>query len=87
MIDKGKNPNYSLADFISPNGDDYIGIFALTAGHGLEKIVKKYESEHDDYNSIMVKVLADRLAEATSEWLHEKIRKHDWGYCENEKLR
>ena len=86
LIDKGKNPNYSLADFISPDGDDYIGIFALTAGHGLEKIVKKYESEHDDYNSIMVKILADRLAEATSEWLHEKIRKYDWGYCENENL-
>ena len=86
LIDKGENPNYCLADFISPNGDDYIGIFALTAGHGLEKLVEKYESEHDDYNSIMVKILADRLAEATAEWLHEKIRKYDWGYCKNENL-
>ena len=75
-----------VADFISPKGDDYIGIFALTAGHGLEKLVEKYESDHDDYNSIMVKILADRLAEATAEWLHEKIRKYDWGYCENENL-
>ena len=86
LIDKGKNPNYCLADFISPNGDDYIGIFALTTGIGLEKLVDKYESEHDDYNSIMVKILADRLAEAAAEWLHEKIRTDDWGYCKNENL-
>ena len=84
LIDKGNKPNFSLADFISPNGDDYIGLFAVTAGHGLEKLVEQFESDHDDYSAIMVKVLADRYAEAATEWLHEKNRKNDWGYAPNE---
>ena len=86
IVDKGEsNYNYSLADFISPN-KDYIGSFAVTTGHGLEKIVKEFEDSNDDYNSIMVKVLADRLAEAFAEHLHERIRKEFWGYAKNEKL-
>ena len=84
LIDKGNKPNFCLADFISPNGDDHIGLFTVTAGHGLEKLVEQFESDHDDYNAIMVKVLADRYAEAATEWLHEKIRKNDWGYAPNE---
>ena len=86
IVDKGEsNYNYSLADFISPN-KDYIGSFAVTTGHGLEKIVKEFEDSNDDYNSIMAKVLADRLAEAFAEHLHERIRKEFWGYDKNEKL-
>jgi 5-methyltetrahydrofolate--homocysteine methyltransferase len=84
LIDKGEKPNFCLADFISPNGDDHIGLFTVTAGHGLEKLVEQFESDHDDYNAILVKVLADRYAEAATEWLHEKIRKNDWGYGSNE---
>jgi 5-methyltetrahydrofolate--homocysteine methyltransferase len=84
LIDKGNKPNFCLADFISPNGDDHIGIFTVTAGHGLDKLVKQFESDHDDYNAIMVKVLADRFAEAAAEWLHEKIRKDDWGFGSDE---
>ena len=83
LVDKSK-PNLCLADFISPNGDDNIGLFAVTAGHGLEEIVNNYEKDFDDYNSIMVKVIADRLAEAATEWLHEKVRKKDWGYAPKE---
>ena len=86
MIDKGESKcNYSLADFISPN-NDYIGSFAVTTGHGLEKIVKEFEDSNDDYNSIMAKVIADRLAEAFAEHLHERIRKEFWGYAQDEKL-
>ena len=84
LLDKGSSPNFCLADFISPNGDDNIGCFAVTSGHGLKNIVNKYEEDLDDYNSIMVKVIADRLAEASTEWLHEKIRKEDWGYAFDE---
>ena len=85
LIDKGKNNNYCLADFIAPK-NDYIGTFAVTTGHGLEKIVKKYEDQDDDYNAIMAKVLADRLAEALTERMHERVRKEYWGYAANEKL-
>ena len=73
-----------MADFISPRGDDYIGLFAVTSGYGLETLVNKYDKDLDDYSSIMVKVIADRLAEAATEWLHEKIRKEDWGYSASE---
>ena len=84
LIDKGNRPNFCLADFISPNGDDHIGMFTVTAGHGLEKLVEQFESDHDDYNAIMVKILADRFAEATTEWLHKKIREDNWGYGSDE---
>ena len=85
-VDKGaKKPNYCLADFIAPK-DDFIGTFAVTTGHGIQTIVKEFEDQHDDYNSIMAKVLADRLAEAFTERLHERVRKEFWGYASREAL-
>jgi 5-methyltetrahydrofolate--homocysteine methyltransferase len=85
-VDKGaKKPNYCLADFIAPK-DDFIGTFAVTTGHGIEAIVKEFEDQHDDYNSIMVKVLADRLAEAFAERLHQRVRKEFWRYAADESL-
>ncbi|MCH8326004.1 MAG: methionine synthase, partial [Bacteroidetes bacterium] len=90
QIKKSKNePNIALADFIAPketNKNDYIGAFAVTTGIGLEKIVNKFEKENDDYNSILAKALADRLAEAFTELLHEKVRKEYWGYSTEENL-
>jgi len=86
MIDKGNSLNYCLADYVSADGSDFLGMFTVTAGHGLESLVKKFESDNDDYNAIMVKVLADRFAEAAAEWLHEKVRKEYWGYAKNEEL-
>jgi len=84
LVDKGWNrPNYSLADFIAPE-NDWIGLFAVTTGIGLGKLVENFESQNDVYNSILVKVLADRLAEAFTEHLHERVRKEIWGYAENE---
>ena len=80
LIDKGKKKfNYSLADFISPN-EDYIGLFAVTAGKGIEQIISEYENELDDYKIIMVKAIADRLPEAFAEKLHQMIRTDYWGY-------
>ena len=82
-------PNIALADFIAPKEtdvEDYIGMFAVTAGVGIEKLIEKYEKEHDDYNSIMTKALADRLAEAFAEHLHELVRKEYWGYASDENL-
>jgi len=80
-------PNIALADFIAPkeNGvEDYIGMFAVTAGVGIEKIVAQFEKDHDDYNSIMVKAIADRLAEAFAEHLHKLVRIEYWGYAPDE---
>jgi 5-methyltetrahydrofolate--homocysteine methyltransferase len=80
-------PNFCLADFVSPEqGKDYFGMFAVTAGIGLEKLVDKYKSEQDDYSEIMAKALADRLAEAFAECLHERVRKELWGYAKDENL-
>lgn len=82
-------PNISIADFIAPiesGVKDYFGAFAVTAGEGIEEIVKKYETEFDDYNSIMVKALADRLAEALAEKMHQWMRKEGWGYASDETL-
>ena len=80
LTDKGqKKFNYSLADFISPK-KDYIGLFAVTAGKGIEQIISEYENELDDYKIIMVKAIADRLAEAFAEKLHQMIRTDYWGY-------
>jgi len=81
--------NKSLADYIAPKStgkDDYIGGFAVTTGHGIEKIIERFEKEHDDYNKIMVKALADRLAEALAEMMHERVRKELWGYASDEHL-
>src|SRR5690606_10018959 len=63
---------------------DYVGGFAVTAGIGIEKLLEKYEKDHDDYSSIMVKSLADRLAEAFAELMHERVRKEFWGYAGGE---
>ena len=81
-------PNRSLADFIAPRDTgvpDYLGMFAVTTGHGADALVSRFEQDHDDYNAIMVKALADRLAEAFAEYLHAQARK-DWGYGAGEKL-
>ncbi|MDX1568989.1 MAG: methionine synthase [Xanthomonadales bacterium] len=78
--------NLCLADFVSESGRDHIGLFAVTAGIGLEEHVRRFENEHDDYNAIMVKALADRLAEAFAECLHERVRREFWGYADDEEL-
>ena len=87
---KGSNvPNISLADFIAPlesGVNDYFGAFAVTAGEGIEALVAKYDADFDDYNSIMVKALADRLAEALAEKMHEWMRKEGLAYAPNENL-
>ncbi|MBB2895914.1 5-methyltetrahydrofolate--homocysteine methyltransferase [Pseudomonas sp. AS2.8] len=82
-------PNLSLADFVAPKETgvtDYMGGFIVTAGIGAEELAKDYERKGDDYNSIMVKALADRLAEACAEWLHAQVRKEHWGYAADETL-
>jgi 5-methyltetrahydrofolate--homocysteine methyltransferase len=85
--------NVALADFIKPSpvaepaeATDYIGAFALSTGFGIDEQVKRFESQHDDYNAIMLKALADRLAEAFAELMHKKVRKEIWGYAQNENL-
>ena len=78
----GRAPNRSLADFVAPKDSgvtDYVGAFAVTAGLGAEELADQYEQEGDDYRSIMVKALADRMAEALAEWLHQRVRR-EWGY-------
>jgi 5-methyltetrahydrofolate--homocysteine methyltransferase len=75
-------PNRSLADFIAPRDSrvaDYIGAFVVTAGLGADRLVRQFEAEHDDYQAIMVKALADRLAEAAAAWVHRQAR-HQWGF-------
>jgi 5-methyltetrahydrofolate--homocysteine methyltransferase len=82
-------PNYSLADFIAPKTSgkpDYIGGFAVTTGIGIEGKINEFEADHDDYSSILLKALADRLAEAFAEKLHEMVRKEFWGYQKEESL-
>ncbi|SUD70415.1 B12-dependent methionine synthase [Pseudomonas putida] len=82
-------PNFSLADFVAPKDSgvtDYMGGFITTAGIGAEEVAKAYQDKGDDYSSIMVKALADRLAEACAEWLHEQVRKEHWGYARDEHL-
>ena len=74
--------NLCLADFIAPQGTpDWIGAFAVTAGIGIEAKLREFEKRHDDYHAILLKALADRLAEAAAEWLHERVRIDDWGYA------
>jgi len=83
------NPNYSLADFIAPletGVPDYIGGFCVTTGHGVDQLAAEYEAAHDDYNSIMVKALADRLVESFAEQLHRRVRRELWGYATDENL-
>ncbi|MDB4754978.1 methionine synthase, partial [bacterium] len=81
--------NMALSDFIAPKETgiaDYFGGFAVTTGIGIDEHVARFEADHDDYNSIMLKALADRLAEAFAELMHEKVRKELWGYGSTEKL-
>ena len=81
----GGKPNLALADFVAPE-NDWIGGFCVTAGIGVDELVAKYQREHDDYNAIMVKALADRLAEAFAERLHQRLRREFWAYAPNEQL-
>ncbi len=86
---KKGNPNRSLADFIAPKASgkqDYIGGFAVTAGLGIEKHLERFEKNHQDYESILLKALADRLAEAGAEYLHQRVRTRMWGYAKDETL-
>jgi 5-methyltetrahydrofolate--homocysteine methyltransferase len=83
-IQPDERPNLSLADYIAPRGSgvpDYIGMFAVTAGIGVDDLVKKFEADHDDYRAIIVKALADRLAEAFATWLHALVRE-EWGHAD-----
>lgn len=82
-------PNLSLADYIAPSDSgltDYMGMFAVTAGIGLDKVVARYEADHDDYNAILAKALADRLAESLAEYMHRCVRRELWGYAPDEDL-
>ncbi|NBC84206.1 MAG: methionine synthase [Bacteroidetes bacterium] len=88
QVDK-KQPNLCLSDYIAPKDSgkvDYLGAFACTAGLNIEHYLKEFEANHDDYNSIMIKALADRLAEAFTEVLHLKVRKDYWGYVPDENI-
>jgi 5-methyltetrahydrofolate--homocysteine methyltransferase len=85
---KGQDVFHALADFVAPlesGRKDYIGAFACTTGHGCDELCQRYDREHDDYSSILVKALADRLAEACAEWLHAKVRR-EWGFGRDESL-
>ncbi|MEI6507988.1 MAG: methionine synthase [Bacteroidota bacterium] len=88
--EKAEGQNYNcLADFVAPketNVTDYIGGFAVSTGFGIEPLIEAYEKDHDDYHSIMIKAIADRLAEAFAEKMHELVRKEFWGYSKNENL-
>ena len=82
-------PNLSLADYIAPADSgltDTVGMFAVTAGIGLDEVVRRYEADHDDYNAILAKALADRLAEALAEYMHRCVRRELWGYAPDEAL-
>jgi len=80
-------PNLAISDFVGPAGvADHIGAFAVTAGHGVDDLVRSFEAAHDDYSAILVKALADRLAEALAERLHERVRRELWGYAPTESL-
>ena len=82
-------PNFALADFIAPKDSgkqDYIGAFCVSTGFGTEELAKQFEEDHDDYNSIMIKALADRLAEAFAEYLHKEVRTNYWSYASDENL-
>jgi 5-methyltetrahydrofolate--homocysteine methyltransferase len=86
VIDGVKRPNRCLADFVSPLNNDYVGLFAVTAGIGVEKKEQAFLADHDDYSAIMLKALADRLAEALAERMHQRVRTEFWGYAPDEAL-
>ncbi|MGB5104316.1 MAG: methionine synthase [Steroidobacteraceae bacterium] len=82
-------PHFALADFVAPRDSgvqDWIGAFAVTTGHGLDEKVREFEARHDDYGAIMLKALADRLAEALAERMHERVRREFWGYAADERF-
>jgi len=82
-------PNFALSDFVAPKEtgvQDYMGCFCVSTGFGTQEIAEKFEADNDDYNSIMIKALSDRLAEAFAEYLHKQVRIEDWGYASDEKL-
>ena len=86
VVKEDGTPQWSLADFVAPKGaEDHVGAFAVTTGIGLDEVVAAYKAAHDDYNAIMAEALADRLAEAFAEYLHQKVRK-EWGYGSQEHL-
>ncbi len=89
LVRRNNAPNLALADYIAPKDtgvEDYIGAFAVTTGIGIEDKVAEFEADHDDYNSILLKALADRLAEAFAERMHQRVRKEFWGYAKAENL-
>jgi 5-methyltetrahydrofolate--homocysteine methyltransferase len=87
MAKDSGSPNYALADFVAPAGiPDYVGGFAVTAGHGEEERSAAFVKANDDYSSILLKALCDRLAEAFAERLHERVRREFWGYAPDEQL-
>ena len=89
VVDGVRRPNRCLADFVAPKESgiaDHIGLFAVTAGHGVEAKVAQFLERHDDYSAIMLKALADRLAEAFAERLHQRVRTELWGYASDERL-
>ncbi|ARD23521.1 methionine synthase [Shewanella japonica] len=89
QLERVGNDNFCLSDFVAPKDSgvaDYMGGFAVTAGHGIDEHVARFEANHDDYNAIMLKCLADRLAEAFAERMHERVRKEFWGYAADEVL-
>ncbi|MGD2047723.1 MAG: vitamin B12 dependent-methionine synthase activation domain-containing protein, partial [Gemmatimonadota bacterium] len=89
QFDKGERDNLCLSDFVYPKDSgiaDWMGAFAVTAGHGAAELAAKLEAEHDDYNAILLKSLADRLAEALAERMHEIVRTKLWGYASDESL-
>ncbi len=89
VVDGVKRPNRCLSDFVAPADSgvpDHVGVFAVTSGLGAETRAAAFEAAHDDYSAIMLKALADRLAEACAEWLHQRVRTEFWGYAEGEAL-
>jgi 5-methyltetrahydrofolate--homocysteine methyltransferase len=89
MDRNGQQPNYSLADFVAPQDSgkaDWVGVFAVSAGFGIEPHLAAFRAQHDDYSAIMLEALCDRFAEALAERMHERVRKEFWGYAANESL-
>ena len=89
VVDGVKRPNRCLADYVAPasvNKKDYVGIFAVTTGHGVDKNVLEFQEKNNDYDAIMLKAIADRLAEAFAECMHHRVRTDLWAYCANENL-
>jgi 5-methyltetrahydrofolate--homocysteine methyltransferase len=89
MVKPPGRPNLALADFVAPHDSgvaDFVGAFAVTAGTGTDELVARFEQDHDDYSAILTKALADRLAEAFAERLHQRVRQEFWGYARDEAL-